>query len=108
GPKSWLSIKRWLGRSDEGVYPRRLRWHRWGLEGAAYGRNLRRALRSMVKTTGLIGRPHLAPPKAFDNKTHGKGATGFSLPRPVAPWSLGDAERQKFSALLKMLRARLT
>jgi hypothetical protein len=30
------------------------RW--WRLEDAAYGRDLRRALRSMVKTTGLIGR----------------------------------------------------
>src|SRR5262245_54171537 len=36
--------------------PLPLRKHRWGLQDAAYGRDLRRALRSMVKTTGLIGR----------------------------------------------------
>jgi len=59
------------------------------MEDAAYRRDLRRAVRSMVKTTGVIGRAHLAPPKAFDNKTQGKEPRGFPFPRPVAPWSLG-------------------
>src|ERR1700730_10312717 len=52
------------------------RW--WRLEDAAYGRDLRRALRSMVKTTGLIGRRNWHRQKP----STGERATGFSLPPP--------------------------